>query len=144
MRVAQLCCAGRSAALSVEQLLLRIQLSQCWSLIAFLSNFCSSHTALQPRIAPKLSLLVAYRPLALQTLEDLKEMGSMTVTNLQLIVGGVLGNLRRLAVLLSETVADFVPVGKIEDGEFIENEPDRGVGVSFAAETKETDRETFP
>ena len=78
-------------------------------------------------------------------LDGLNErLGSMTVTNLQLIVGGVLGNLRRLAVLLSETVADFVPVGKIEDGEFIENEPDRGVGVSFAAETKETDRETFP
>ena len=57
-------------------------------------------------------------------LDELNErQGSMTITNLQLIVGGALGSgdQRRLAVTLFSTVADFVPVGIInEDGEFVE------------------------
>ena len=40
---AMLCCY-----VVVSSLLQRMQLSQCWSLIAFLSNFYCSHSALQP------------------------------------------------------------------------------------------------
>ena len=58
-------------------------------------------------------------------LNELNErIGIMTITNLQLIIKS---GARRLSVPLKSTIADFVPVGIIEGGEFVENGPNSGV-----------------